>query len=271
MKYILIIGVLVASVIALAQYQEGDTNAVLTVGNHTFTRGELQEKIRRHQAKKHGGMIVEANSAKGFFTVLNAQDRVGLSAIASIKAMNDQWLRFQMIFTNTTEISAANIKSKISGFGGTIGVGIIDIAEMPMLTVAPEDGWALVNVARIAEDSPSQEILESRVRKEVLRGLAFTTGCAYMTQGDPIMRDVKSPIDLDGLPAEQFGLEIVKHIAESAPFYGLTPWNRKTYRKACEEGLAPNPTNDVQQAIWNEVHATPAAPIKIEFDPAKGR
>jgi len=42
-------------------------------------------------------------------------------------------------------------------------------------------------------------------------------------------------------------------------------------REACQEGWAPAPTNDIQKAIWNEVRQLPAKPIKIEFDPAKGK
>jgi hypothetical protein len=52
---------------------------------------------------------------------------------------------------------------------------------------------------------------------------------------------------------------------------GVTPIRLVTYAKACKEGWAPQPTNDVQKAIWDKVHAMPATPMKIEFDPKKGR
>ena len=44
-----------------------------------------------------------------------------------------------------------------------------------------------------------------------------------------------------------------------------------TYRQACQEGWAPAPKNDEQKAIWNQVHAIPDKPIKIEFDPKRGK
>ena len=44
-----------------------------------------------------------------------------------------------------------------------------------------------------------------------------------------------------------------------------------TYRQACQEGWAPAPKNDEQKAIWNQVHAIPDKPIKIEFDPKKDK
>jgi len=52
---------------------------------------------------------------------------------------------------------------------------------------------------------------------------------------------------------------------------GVKPAEKTTYRKACREGWAPAPTNEVQQAIWDKVHQIPANPMKIEFDPKKGR
>ena len=34
-----------------------------------------------------------------------------------------------------------------------------------------------------------------------------------------------------------------------------------------QQGWAPAPTNEVQQAIWDKVHQIPDKPITIEFDP----
>ena len=48
---------------------------------------------------------------------------------------------------------------------------------------------------------------------------------------------------------------------------GITPYRRTTYREACQEGWAPQPTNDVQKAIWEQVKADkergPTNPITI--------
>ena len=35
--------------------------------------------------------------------------------------------------------------------------------------------------------------------------------------------------------------------------------------------MAPAPTNEFQKAVWDKVHAIPQNPMKIEFDPKKGR
>ena len=43
------------------------------------------------------------------------------------------------------------------------------------------------------------------------------------------------------------------------------------YSRACREGWAPFPTNAVQKAFWEKVHAIPDRPITIEFDPKKDK
>ena len=52
---------------------------------------------------------------------------------------------------------------------------------------------------------------------------------------------------------------------------GILPVRTTTYLQACQEGWAPMPTNAVQKAIWEKVRAIPQSPMKIEFDPKKGR
>lgn len=52
---------------------------------------------------------------------------------------------------------------------------------------------------------------------------------------------------------------------------GVKPAHERTYRQACKEGWAPAPTNEIQQAIWNQVRQLPTNPIKIEFDESKGK
>ena len=53
--------------------------------------------------------------------------------------------------------------------------------------------------------------------------------------------------------------------------FGVSKERRVPYRVACQQGWAPAPTNDYQKAVWEEVHAVPSDPMKIEFDPKKGR
>ena len=54
-------------------------------------------------------------------------------------------------------------------------------------------------------------------------------------------------------------------MAARLPELGVTPWKETTYKRACEEGWAPAPTNEYQKAVWDKVHAIPDQPLKIKY------
>lgn len=233
-----------------------------------------EERIALHERiklKMTGGYVRKENSAKGAYVILNAQKLVGSSAISKVLDTIDQSLAIKSFIKDVNGVTVDNIADLIKGANATIGVGLIDDPTHPSLLIAPESGFAIINVRKLSTNKVSDNVIESRVRKEILRVLAFTTGCAYTTMVDPLMRDVTKPSDLDALPSENFGYEILNKFSNSAPLYGLKPWYSTTYKRACEEGWAPAPTNDIQKAIWDRVHAAPKNPMKIEFDPKKGR
>ena len=128
-----------------------------------------------------------------------------------------------------------------------------------------------MNVARLGEGCRDGKTLSARVRKEILRGLAFTTGGAYTTMVDPLMRDITKPGDMDTLQSEEFGFEMINRFMSAAPLYGLKPWYQTTYKEACQEGWAPMPTNSYQRWVWKKAHSVPKNPMKIEFDPKSGK
>ena len=57
----------------------------------------------------------------------------------------------------------------------------------------------------------------------------------------------------------------------NAAAYGMTPLTIASYRTACRNGWAPAPTNDIQKAIWDEIHAMPTEPLKIKPETKKVR
>ena len=79
------------------------------------------------------------------------------------------------------------------------------------------------------------------------------------------------PEDLDDHVDARLPVDVIARFAPNLKPFGVTPALMVTYRKACTEGWAPAPTNDIQKAIWEKEHAIPKNPMKIEFDPKKGR
>ena len=240
----------------------GETNAQRRVR----TPEEHEAFVQRARLKRTGGTIRQPGSAKGAFVILNAQKRVGEAAITPDMSVTKEYFDIEYSVRSDGGVTVANVGRKIRDAGGTVGVALVDDPTLPSLLTAPETRWSIVNVALLAENCPDDATLASRVRKEILRSLAFTAGGVYATRGDPLMRDVTKPSDLDGLKAEVFGLETINRFIDSAPLYGLKPWHVTTYREACEQGWAPQPTNEYQKRVWDKVHAIPTKPLKIEYN-----
>lgn len=240
---------------------------------------KLRATIRRVQERKTGGVVRKAGSAKGEFVVIDAQNAVPADALAPILEVIDNLIRVRAKIVRADAKAAAprNAKAAIAKAGGVLGVvlsdGAGDATSGSTLLVAPEDGWAVVDVSALAKDGPDAATLAARVRKEALRAFAFVAGGAYVARGEPLMRDVLTAKDLDAVGFERFGIEEISHLRGSTVRYGLVPWHQTTYLEACREGWAPAPTNEFQRAIWEKVKADkergPTNPITIPPPSAK--
>ena len=76
---------------------------------------------------------------------------------------------------------------------------------------------------------------------------------------------------LDRQEDNRLSVDVIGRFAPSLSNAGVAPAQVATYLSACKQGWAPEPTNDVQKAIWQSVRKLPEKPLKIEFDPAKGK
>lgn len=135
-------------------------------------------------------------------------------------------------------------------------VSVIDLPGWPSLLVAPEDGWAQINVAALAKDVPSAELLDRRMKKELWRAfvLLFGGGNSSMLEGD-LMRPVNSLNDLDAKPNLVPGPEPFNAVLMGTRARGIVPVHHTTYRQACIEGWAPMPTNEFQKAIFERINS----------------
>jgi len=242
------------------------TNAV-----RKLTPQEIAQKIRKGTLKLTGGRVRKPESAKGQLVVLNAQKTVDPAALERAFVFWDRAIKIQTALVPTEKVDVSSIKGQIAATGNKLGVALVDCDGLPGLLTAVEEGWAIVNVRALAKDAPSAEVLAKRTRLEMMRGFALVGGCACMARGAIVMRDVRSLAELDSFKSEDYGLEVMAQLNTELPSLGITPWYETTYKKACQEGWAAQPTNDYQKAIWEKIHALPSSPMKIEFDPKAGR
>ena len=141
--------------------------------------------------------------------------------------------------------------------------------DSPTLLVAPEDFWCRINILRLTADKPDVKLLRRRVVKEFWRALAMALGAANSNYQPCLMRTISSLKDLDSDDTLVPCPEPYDKMQRTAEKIGLAHPHRVSYKRACQEGWAPAPTNDVQRTIWENVHALPTEPIKIQPEAKK--
>ena len=217
-----------------------------------LTPAQIEERKYRH----FGGYVVQPRETK-VISIANEQGVVGDGALSGIAE------EMQAMLTIPVVVDAKK------------DVGLVlkvreDDADVPLI-VMPDNATAIVNVNALSADKPSQSVLETRICKELWRGLIYAIGGGNTYVQQCVMKQVSSLAGLDALPSKTACPDAFMRVAESAKALGIQPVRRVTYRQACKEGWAPEPTNDVQRAIWEETRKLPEKPIQIKFDPKKGR
>ena len=150
-------------------------------------------------------------------------------------------------------------------------VAIIDgCEELPALSVYPEERVGIVNADKLkGGDDPSAP--EMRVSKEVWRAIGFVGGLGFSPEENDIMQPFYTIKELDDSRYPFIQPMNMARMQKMWKHFGVKKERRIPYRVAVQEGWAAQPTNDVQKAIWEEVRKLPTKPMKIEFDPAKGK
>ncbi|MGN0847135.1 MAG: hypothetical protein ACI4RA_07105 [Kiritimatiellia bacterium] len=231
-----------------------------------------RRRLTPEQQMERFGGFVERERAGRVCSFADAQGRVPGGTLELVARQIERTLSIPVVVARAEARDAGAFPPPGPSGGAGAVVSVIDLPGRPSLLVAPENGWAQVNVAALAGDAPAPDVLDARVRKELWRAfvLLFGGGNSSASAQD-LMRPVNSLADLDARPGLVPGPEPFNAVLDGARARGIAPVHRTTYRQACVEGWAPTPTNDAQRVIWDETHRIPATPLKIEFDPKRGR
>ena len=145
-------------------------------------------------------------------------------------------------------------------------VAIVNEPSWPILLVAPEARWAMINAHPLLSDGSKGKFLD-RITKVMWRAFAYVGGAAHTIQGNCVMRPVENLSDIDRLNASTISPAPEMGIREHLTAIGVRPIVKMSYKKACIEGWAPAPTNDIQKAIWEQAKADkergPTNPLTI--------
>lgn len=209
---------------------------------------------RRRPSRPNGGLLERREAIPS--------KQIGIANLQKVVAgdrVADAVARARVITTVPLVLGEGNSPARIE---------LVERDDATTLTLNPEDFKAIVNVKALAADGAAADVVEARLRKELVRAGFFLMGSGS-TQYD-VTKPIVGLKELDGLKENDVSAETVVHMSGKAKA-GVRTIRFSTYRQACKEGWAPAPTNDVQKAVWDEVHEIPKKPMKIEFDPKKGR
>ncbi len=218
---------------------------------------EAEKAERRERMLKNTGGIIR-QEGEGKIVVVNAQTRIADALIAERVENLHLLLKYNFeVRKGTWTLGAGKIADS------TLTVYLVDDATLPMSLIAVEAGWGVLNTQGLS--------LGNRFSRELSRVMTLVIGAGHSQFLASPMQAVRSPNDLDKLMTDGFTMDSMTSIQLNTKKLGLTRYKLTSYKRACEEGWAPAPTNEYQKAIWDKVHAVPSKPIKIEFDPKKGR
>ncbi len=232
----------------------------------TLTKEERAAKRKAASAQRialRGGLVEKEPDGK-FIRIVNAQKKVPSEVFdrtaASIK---------KSIMLAVEIVPGDPNRQYRPTADNPVVITVADKDDDATVLVAPEQAWAIVNMAALAKDSPSDGVLAARTQKEIWRALAFVLGAANSMNQPCLMRQINTLEELDGVQMVSPCPEPFNFMISAARKLGVGRSFRTTYKRACMEGWAPAPTNDVQKAIWEEVHRLPTEPIKIKPETKK--
>lgn len=236
---------------------------IASIAAFALTTGAATKMSEEDYIKKEGGLVLEPNTQKGEIAYVNCQSSAKDAWIDESAA----YFRKEAKFKVTVTKGVFDLKSpKIVG---DVSLFVIDDPKMPVLLVAPENRWALVNVASLKSDK--EPFFHARVLKELSRGFAMLCGASDSQFPGALTSAITKTTDLDHHTDHRLPVDLFTRFRKYMRSFGVMPGNIETYETACCQGWAPPPTNDVQKAIWNETHKLPEKPIKIEYDPKRGK
>ena len=214
---------------------------------------------RREQAMRRTGGIIE-KKGEGRVVIVNCQSAVGPEAIEEALDGFRRVVHVEVqVEPGTFALSAVRLPK-----GANLALFVVDDPALPMSLVAMEERWGMMNVAPLKADAGR---LAARFKKEFVRASSIALG-GYVSQfkGSPL-QPVAGIADLDAVVADGYTFDVLTGITKALAAFGVTATKRTTYKKACEEGWAPAPTNEFQHIVWEQVKADkergPTNPITI--------
>ena len=229
---------------------------------------EMKQKLRElsTQHSKIGGLLTRPG--KGCMAIVSGQKLYGKEDLDKYIQMYSGQFKFPVQYmTCEPGVSIANATERRNALKVDVAVFLVDDAALPMSLVAVEEKWAIINISKVVEKGVEKSVNDKRLQREFSR--TFKALFSGVEKAKDMMAVAKAS-DLDRITSDPIDAQTLFNIINGMHSYGLVPPRTVPYRRACREGWAPQPTNDVQKAIWDEVNALPTKPITIKYDKKRG-
>ena len=222
---------------------------------------ELHQKVKMSRAERmqryreRTGGLVKLRAGGPAIAIVNAQNRVGKDVFS---APID---KIETMLLLPVDLRTAEVKDPVKEAKGLLNfqtgavILVCDDPDLPMMLVAPEAKWAIMNVAVLAKDNPKAETLTKRAQQELWRTFGYLMGAANSITPGCLLTKVNGNEDLDKLLADSICPESYGKIIGVADKYGIQRLRTGNYKKALEEGWAPPPADEYQKKIYEDFKA----------------
>jgi len=224
---------------------------------------ERQAKLQEARAamlRKHGPMVTMRQSGPSIL-FRNMQAAVSHDVVTNVVENVGKVTRLPFVAEEAEPPKSVDPLELARGALASEDVGaavlLVDVKGWPSLLMAPEQSWVIVNVDALREGADAEQ-LARRVQQQLWRAACFALGAADSRIEKCVMNIVTKPSDLDNLNIAPYP-EYLGKMMQRARVLGMESRRIAPYRKAVEEGWAEAPSDEIEQAIWDEVKAAPAA------------
>jgi len=218
---------------------------------------------------RYGGMA--RLSGKGHVALVDCRKSGGELDFAAGTKQVSNLFGINISYHRGRAFSLANASAQLHETGGNVAVFVADDPALPMSLSAPEAKWAMLNASLASVDAPDAKTLHRRLSLLFIRQCCRVLGSDESFSTDTCFHSVFGVNDLDAITSYDLPMGPEMAIPETMTLRGIEKIEYGTYEEACMAGVALPPTNAVQKAIWDKVHSIPKNPMKIEYDPKKGR
>lgn len=260
----------VAAVVGAVVAQEGPL-AKKPDGPQKEITPEVRQKIRRQIMQKTGGWIIKEGTGSGRCVFVDTQKKLPKESFSVAAEKIGSLLNCRVEYEQSDRsVTVQTAPEALKASKAQAAIFIIDDPSYPTILVAPEARWAMINAAALSKDGPMPPVLAKRATREAWRVFAQLLGASNASmEGGCVLETVSSLDELDTLKADCFCPEPLSKIVAHLRAIGITPYVRMTYRRACEQGWAPPPTDEFQKLVWNQLKEEkergPTKPLKIEY------